>query len=315
MGWTEYKNVLDSWFGYSEARGQDDIIIDIYNSQRVESYKMSHQDPWCHATISAAGYQSGNQGKVPNTAYCPYGINWFKARGLWTGRYAGNYAPAVGDIIYYDWGGDGVSDHVGAIIKVSGNTLTVREGNRNDMVCDRTISKWSNLIMGYGRPDWGSATIATIIIPSPVVVESGSNGDYGIHRKDLIRQGQQHAINFTGVKIGVDGIRGPETKKAAIRCVQHAMNMDYNAGLKEDGIWGKKTDAAFAQHYVCEGETQYMVTAWEILLLLNGYDPNGVEHPGEFGSGCAAATRMFQGDKSLAQDGVAGRKSFLTAIN
>ena len=93
------------------------------------------------------------------------------------------------------------------------------------------------------------------------------------------------------------------------------MNMDYNAGLKEDGIWGKKTDAAFAQHYVCEGETQYMVTAWEILLLLNGYDPNGVEHPGEFGSGCAAATRMFQGDKSLAQDGVAGRKSFLTAIN
>ena len=63
MGWTEYRNVLDSWFGYSEARGQDDIIIDIYNSQRVESYKMSHQDPWCHATISAAGYQSGNQGK------------------------------------------------------------------------------------------------------------------------------------------------------------------------------------------------------------------------------------------------------------
>ena len=77
MGWTEYRNVLDSWFGYSEARGQDDIIIDIYNSQRVESYKMSHQDPWCHATISAAGYQSGNQGRVPNTAYCPYGINCF----------------------------------------------------------------------------------------------------------------------------------------------------------------------------------------------------------------------------------------------
>ena len=45
MGWTEYRNVLDSWFGYSEARGQDDIIIDIYNSQRVESYKMSHQPP------------------------------------------------------------------------------------------------------------------------------------------------------------------------------------------------------------------------------------------------------------------------------
>lgn len=57
MGWKEYSDKLKEWYGYSEAKNQDDIIIDIYNSQRLAgSYKMSHTDPWCHATVSAAAY-------------------------------------------------------------------------------------------------------------------------------------------------------------------------------------------------------------------------------------------------------------------
>ena len=55
MGWTEYEKKLKEWYGYSEAKNQDDIIIDIYNKQRpAGSYKMTHTDPWCHATVSAA---------------------------------------------------------------------------------------------------------------------------------------------------------------------------------------------------------------------------------------------------------------------
>ena len=55
-----YINKLLSWYGYNEADGTDDIIIDIYNSQRpAGSYKMTHSDPWCHATISAAAYETG----------------------------------------------------------------------------------------------------------------------------------------------------------------------------------------------------------------------------------------------------------------
>lgn len=312
MGWTEYSSVLKSWYGYSEASGQDDIIIKLYNSQKEESYKMTMSDPWCHATVSAAAYQSGNKGRVPNTAYCPYGINWFKARGMWTSRYAGSYNPQASDILYYDWGGDGVSDHVGSIILVSGNTLTVREGNRNNRLEDRNISKWSSTIMGYGRPNWGGASI---INSTPSVSVTGGNGVFGIFRKDLIKQGQQHAVNFTGIQIGIDGIPGPETKKAKIRCVQQAMNQDYKSNLAVDGSWGPLTDSAFGTHYVCEGETQYMVTAWQILLLLNGYDPQGVENPGHFGPGCASATAAFQGNHGLVRDQMAGRKSFLTAIN
>ena len=75
MGWKEFNDKLKEWYGYSEAKNQDDIIIDIYNSQRpAGSYKMSHADPWCHATVSAAAYASDNAGSVPNTCYCPTGI-------------------------------------------------------------------------------------------------------------------------------------------------------------------------------------------------------------------------------------------------
>ena len=46
MGWKEYSNKLKEWYGYSEAKNQDDIIIDIYNSQRpAGSYKMTRTDP------------------------------------------------------------------------------------------------------------------------------------------------------------------------------------------------------------------------------------------------------------------------------
>ena len=105
----------------------------------------------------------------------------------------------------------------------------------------------------------------------------------------MIALGQQHAINFTGVKIAVDGIVGKDTKRMGVRVVQTAMNLDYGRTIAEDGIVGKKTKAKASWHYVKRGETQYLVTALEILCLLQGKDPNGVECPGTFGSGLARA--------------------------
>lgn len=106
-----------------------------------------------------------------------------------------------------------------------------------------------------------------------------------------IKLGQQHAINFTGVKIQVDGKVGNETKKMKQRVLQHAINLDYKSKLVEDGIFGSASKKALGNHYVEYGEKQYMVTALEILLYLNGYDPNGVELPGEYGNGVVKAVR------------------------
>lgn len=106
----------------------------------------------------------------------------------------------------------------------------------------------------------------------------------------VIKAGQKESIAFTGVSIATDGIRGVNTKKQAVRVLQTALNKDYNAKLKVDGELGPKTKSALGNHYVARGERQYMVTCAEILYMLKGIDPKGVEYPGHFGAGLASAS-------------------------
>lgn len=111
----------------------------------------------------------------------------------------------------------------------------------------------------------------------------------------LIKRGQQEAIKFTGVNIATDGKVGNETKAMKSRVLQHAMNLDYKAGLVEDGKFGSASKNALGSHYVKKGEKQYMVTAAEILMYLNGYNPNGVEYPGTYGNGLVNASKQKLG--------------------
>ena len=133
-------------------------------------------------------------------------------------------------------------------------------------------------------------------------------------KKDIIKAGQMHANNFTGAGLVVDGIRGTLTKKASIMAVQIALNLDFKAGLVVDGEWGPKSDAALKKRSVRLGSTRYLVTAVEILLMLKGYNPNGVECPGQFGSGCAATTGRYQTDHSLKADKIAGYDTIKSLI-
>lgn len=59
--------------------------------------------------------------------------------------------PKNGDQIFY---GATAGDHTGIVVAVSETTVTTIEGNWNNMVCQRTLSKSDYRIAGYGRPDW-----------------------------------------------------------------------------------------------------------------------------------------------------------------
>ena len=117
-----------------------------------------------------------------------------------------------------------------------------------------------------------------------------------ISGNSLIRKGQQEAVKFTGVKIATDGIAGKDTNRMKVRVLQRALNKDYNSQLVCDGIFGTASKKALGSHYVKKGEKQYMVTAAEILMLLNGFDPNGVEYPGTYGNGLVIASKAKFGD-------------------
>ena len=131
---------------------------------------------------------------------------------------------------------------------------------------------------------------------------------------EIIKQGQAHANNFAGCGLVVDGIPGANTNKAKIKVLQQGLNCDYKAGLVVDGIWGTRTSNALSGKCIQNGSRGHMVTALEILLMLNGYDPKGVESPGIFGSGLTSTVKAYQSAHGLAADGMAGVNTFKKLI-
>ena len=83
------------------------------------------------------------------------------------------------------------------------------------------------------------------------------------------------------------------------KLIKRAINLDYKARLVEDGKFGSASKKALGNHYVKKGEKQSMVTAAEILMYINGYNPNGVEYPGTYGNGLTSASKQKFGDDGL----------------
>ena len=133
-------------------------------------------------------------------------------------------------------------------------------------------------------------------------------------KKDIVKLGQAHANNFCNANISVDGIRGTNTKKAGIMVLQHAMNLDYGTNLKIDGIYGSNTKNVQGKHYVKKGETQYLVTAVQILLMLKGYTCN-VECPGKFDEKLETVVKQYQRDYQLNIDGIVGYSTIMSLIH
>lgn len=154
-----------SWIGCKEADGSHKKIIDVYNNHKplARGYKVKYTDSWCAAFVSAVSIKCGYTAIIPTECSCPQMIELFKDLGEWVENDA--YKPNAGDIILYDWNdsgsGDntGTPDHIGIVEKVSGNIITVIEGNKGDAVARREIQVNGVTIRGYGVPKYdGSST-------------------------------------------------------------------------------------------------------------------------------------------------------------
>ena len=114
-------------------------------------YGFSSRVEWCATFVSWCADQAGyiESGVIPKFSLCQAGANWFKAQGQWQDR---SYTPNTGDIIFFDWNGDGHSEHVGIVEKVENGVVYTVEGNSSDMCRQRSYTLGSNLIYGYGIP-------------------------------------------------------------------------------------------------------------------------------------------------------------------
>lgn len=90
------------------------------------------------------------QSKEEPNFYLRHGFD--KAYTVYGCPYDRNYEPKAGDIIFFDWGGDGATDHVGIVEKCENGTVYTVEGNSGDACKQRTYAVGSSSIYGYGIP-------------------------------------------------------------------------------------------------------------------------------------------------------------------
>lgn len=152
-------------------------IVDIYNSYkpRPRGYKVTYTDEWCAAFVSYVSIVAGLTDIMPVECSCTKMIELYEALGRWVEDDA--YVPQVGDIPMYFWR-DGANyadtdqqanpNHVGIVVAVEGDTITVVEGNTGSpsQVGTRKIKVNGRYIRGYCCPDYASR--ATVEATEPV---------------------------------------------------------------------------------------------------------------------------------------------------
>lgn len=222
------------------------------NQTKYGAFTGANYQPWCGSFVMWCANQAGV--KLPaNTVYTPSGAAGFQKTKTW--QDAKDATPQPGDIVYFDFPGDGVDriSHVGIVIKDNGDgTVTTVEGNTSGTVGDQrnggmVLKKIRGYkknkgnvqisIVGFGRPKFPGPEKAATPKPEKVV-------DPAAYPNDPIQPGEkgeyvkviQKALGFEGKAI--DGEYGPVTKKAVV--AWQKANPSYG---EADGVVGAKSFA------------------------------------------------------------------------
>ena len=152
------KQIIDKALSYlgTYDGGSNNVIFNTHYYGKAVS---GSAYPWCCAFLwdifRMCGASDIFNGGEP-TAYCPTVLNWGKNNGLTVNKANGR----CGDIVLFDWDGDGVADHIGLIIsKNADGSYTTVEGNTSDSsysnggwVLKRVRYQWQ--IIGIIRPKY-----------------------------------------------------------------------------------------------------------------------------------------------------------------
>ena len=179
---------IQAWVGLKESDGSHKKIIDIYNTLKPlpRGYKLSYKDPWCAGTISALAVACNATDIIPVECSCYYMIEKAKAMGIWVESDA--HRPTPGDIVMYDFDDNGRGentgspDHVGMVEKITGDDITVIEGNRNDRCAYREIPVDDRYIRGFVHPKYPGSSSGSATPKKPTITEAAHDviaGKYG----------------------------------------------------------------------------------------------------------------------------------------
>lgn len=213
------------------------------NQTKYGAFARANFLPWCGSFCMWVANEA--KVKIPNTVSTVAGAAAFEKMGTWFEADCGQ-TPQPGDILYFDFPGDGVNriSHVGicsgiiadgVVATIEGNTSGKKKGDQRNggEVCEQVRAYKPNKkkilvsIVGWGRPNYkGNEVQAEVpVSQAPTFPGPVKPGDTGADVKVV-----QEALGLRA-----DGIYGAATKKAVIAFQDNHDLIDSN------GVVGPKT--------------------------------------------------------------------------
>lgn len=263
---------------------------------------------WCAIFVSWVFDKSGHPLGFINTAKgyqsCQSGYNYWKAHNQITTN------PQPGDIILFDWNGDGICEHTGIFAEwvEVGKTFRSWEGNTsvgNDSDGGEVMLRIRN-----------KSTVRAFVNPGVYndVVNSKDNtlrkGDLGADVTNI-----QRILHGLGYRITVDGEFGSETE-TVVKEFQKDFKLEANGEvspmleglLQEEAAKPRVADNKMVTAaFLHKGDAGSAVKALQQALKDNGAVLNV---DGVFGDDTIKAVKAFQSAHALKVDGIAGPETF-----
>ena len=217
-----------------------------YAKKMNSSYYGESGVPYCAMFVSWVFDQVGQTAPGLPGAYCP----WIVTAGRNAVQTVATKNATAGDIVLFDWEGDGVSDHVGIVESNNGSYLTCIEGNTTgtngkDGGVNRRTRAYSTVICII-RPKYGTA-----VNTPPAGTSSGKksvdevareviNGAWstGSDRKSKL---EAAGYNYNEVQSKVNQLLGYSISSST----SSANAASTASKIAEDGLWGIDTSKAF----------------------------------------------------------------------
>lgn len=265
---------------------------------------------WCAIFVSwvfdKAGIPLGQVDSLKGYHYCPSAYNFWKRTKRITSQ------PAPGDIVLFDWNGDGSSDHTGIFVEwiEEGKVFTSWEGNTSVssdsdggqvMLRRRLVST----VKAFVNP----SVYDENVVPVPVEIKLGSQG------AEVTRiQKSLHDLKYT---ITVDGDFGNKTEAVVKQFQQeHGLTVTgkvdevtegaIEAALRKPKVPEKKTVTG---SYLKKGDAGSVVVALQKALNKTEIKTK-LDEDGVFGQATVDALKIFQKKSKLTVDGIAGPQTF-----
>lgn len=148
--------IAETQLGYTESQRNFDAVLDengeTYTLKGWTRYGAWYGIPygdWCAMFISfCLNYADIPESAIPYDCATTTWIDSLSARGMYAP--AGSYDPKPGDLIFFDWEGDGLSDHVGIVWAINPGSITTIEGNHTISVELFDYDLSDGHIQGYG---------------------------------------------------------------------------------------------------------------------------------------------------------------------